>query len=377
MRRCSRRCWARLTGGRTDFKAIQAPILVVTSEFATVSMWDWEINRYLALEGVRVIAPYNLEQTKMLCRALALKSELRQSRLLVYQDNPGEGFQAEIFKRFYWWEEECTQRMGEKFGVQIVKQSFKELGERAKAIPDEAARRAWEDKKGRVQLGEIPERALLSAVKLYLAVKGDLAQDASIRAVGINCLNEFALLRYNPLPGLGPAVRGARAAVGLRGGHRGDADQAAGHTTLGAPVMMTNLYPFLMGQAALKHERIPDFPQVAEGAENHILAAHCGYLGVVPRAFSTEWALRKKVLRIVDDERHGDRCPPARRTDDPGEDRAGFWRVFGGGGKFGGIRPVPWVGLFERRRFACSRWTQADAGAGLAPYDPDHGACEE
>ena len=40
-----------------EFKAIQAPILVVTSEFATVSMWDWEINRYLALEGVRVIAP--------------------------------------------------------------------------------------------------------------------------------------------------------------------------------------------------------------------------------------------------------------------------------------------------------------------------------
>jgi hypothetical protein len=64
---------------------------------------------------------------------------------------------------------------------------------------------------------------------------------------------------------------------------------------------MTNLYPFLMGQAALKHERIPDFPAVAEEAENHILAAHCGYLGVVPRTFASEWTLRKKVLRIVDE----------------------------------------------------------------------------
>ena len=40
---------------------------------------------------------------------------------------------------------------------------------------------------------------------------------------------------------------------------------------------------------------------MAEEPENHILAAHCGYLGVVPRSFSTEWALRKKVLAIVDE----------------------------------------------------------------------------
>ena len=70
---------------------------------------------------------------------------------------------------------------------------------------------------------------------------------------------------------------------------------------LGLPAMMTNLYPYLMGQAALKHERIPSFPAVAEPAENTILAAHCGYLGVLPRAFSTQWALRRKVLAIVDE----------------------------------------------------------------------------
>jgi hypothetical protein len=284
-----------------DFKAIRIPMLVVTSEFATVSMWDWEINRYLALEGVRVIAPYNLEQTKMLCRALGLKKELHQSRFLVYQDNPGAGFQAEIFKRFYWWEAECTQRMREKFGVEIVKQSFKELGERAKAIPDETARRAWREKQERVQLGDIPERALLSAVKLYLAVKEDLAGDASIRAVGINCLNESHFCDSTPCLAWDLLYEEQGLLWGCEADTVAMLSKLLVNKALDVPVMMTNLYPFLMGQAALKHEHIPDFPVVAEEPENHILAAHCGYLGVVPRAFSTEWALRKKVLRIVDE----------------------------------------------------------------------------
>lgn len=64
--------------------------------------------------------------------------------------------------------------------------------------------------------------------------------------------------------------------------------------------MMTNLYPFLLGQAALKHERIDDFP-VVNDPENHILVAHCGYLGVLPQSFATDWTLRPKVLGIVDD----------------------------------------------------------------------------
>jgi hypothetical protein len=64
--------------------------------------------------------------------------------------------------------------------------------------------------------------------------------------------------------------------------------------------MMTNLYPFIMGQAALKHERIPSFPDV-QNPENCILVAHCGYLGVVPRSFCTEWSLKPKVLAIVND----------------------------------------------------------------------------
>jgi hypothetical protein len=71
--------------------------------------------------------------------------------------------------------------------------------------------------------------------------------------------------------------------------------------TIGVPFMMTNLYPFVMGQAALKHEHIPEFPKVKGNPGDHVLCAHCGYLGVVPQSFSTEWKLESKVLAIVDD----------------------------------------------------------------------------
>jgi len=70
--------------------------------------------------------------------------------------------------------------------------------------------------------------------------------------------------------------------------------------SIDAPIMMSNIYPFLMGQAALKHERIDKFPDVEE-PENHLLIVHCGYLGVVPQSFSSQWTLRPKVLSIVND----------------------------------------------------------------------------
>jgi hypothetical protein len=73
------------------------------------------------------------------------------------------------------------------------------------------------------------------------------------------------------------------------------------YRSLEVPIMMSNIYPFLMGQAALKHERIPDFPDVEGNPADYSLVAHCGYLGVLPQSFSTDWVLRPKVLAIVDD----------------------------------------------------------------------------
>jgi hypothetical protein len=284
-----------------EIKAIRLPILVVTSEFGTVSMWDWEINSYLRAEGVQVIAPYNLEQTRIICRTLALKKELAQTRFLVYQDNPGEGFQASIFKRFYWWEDECTQRIKNAFGVEIIRKSFKELGEAARQIPDQAAHKVWQEWQSRLKIGDISQKALYSALKIYMAVKQDLETDARIQAVGINCLNESHFSDTTPCLAWNMLYAEKKLLWGCEADTAAMLTEVLIHKALGVPVMMTNLYPFLMGQAALKHERIPAFPQVAENPEDHILAAHCGYLGVVPQSFAAEWCLRQKVLAIVND----------------------------------------------------------------------------
>jgi len=282
------------------FKEIRLPLLVTTSEFGTVSMWDWEIRSYLKSEGVKTIAPYNLEQTRLVCKALGVKRELKQTKFLVFQDNPGEGFQASIFKRFYWWENECIQRMQEKMGVTVVKKSFRELGAAAKQIPDQAAEAAWKTWQSRLTIGDMTQRALFSALKIYIALKRELDEDETIKAIGINCLNESHFSDTTPCL----AWNMLHEERGLIWGCEADSVSMLTmqllHKSLDAPLMMTNLYPFLMGQAALKHERIKDFPAIDE-PQNHLLVAHCGYLGVLPRLYASEWTLRRKVLAIVDE----------------------------------------------------------------------------
>ena len=160
-----------------SFKNIDIPILIITSEFGTVSMWDWEIASYLKSEGVETVAPYNLSQTKKICRGLAVKRELGQTKFLVFQDNPGEGFQASIFKRFYWWEDECTQRMIDKFGITLVKKSFKAFGAKTAAISDTDAEAVQE--KTAVKTVGVSTKALNSALKMYIALKQELDADES------------------------------------------------------------------------------------------------------------------------------------------------------------------------------------------------------
>ncbi|HEX8990601.1 MAG TPA: hypothetical protein VF784_02890, partial [Anaerolineales bacterium] len=272
-------------------------------EFGTVSMWDWEINSYLTAKGIKVIGPTSLEKTRQVCRAFALKRQLKRSKLLVFQDNPanGTGNQDEIFKRFYWWEPECVRALEQKYGVQVVKKSFKQLAGQARAIPDDAAQEVWEQKKARTPIGKLTSRPVLSAVKLYMAVKAELDQDADILAVGINCLNESMFSDTTPCLAWNFLYEDQRMVWGCEGDLVSMMTKVLIDKTIGVPFMMTNLYPFQMGDAALKHEHIPNFPEVEGRPEDYILAAHCGYLGVVPQSFSTEWTLKEKVLAIVDD----------------------------------------------------------------------------
>ena len=44
-----------------------------------------------------------------------------------------------------------------------------------------------------------------------------------------------------------------------------------------------------------------DDKNLAGNPDNYILAAHCGYFGVVPQSFATDWKVESKVLAIVDD----------------------------------------------------------------------------
>jgi hypothetical protein len=276
---------------------IQQPILIITSEFGTLSMWDWEIISYLRSKGVRTIAPYSLEQARSVLRAIQVRKELSGAKVVVYQDNPGDGFQASIFKRFFWWEDECTHRMEGKFGIQVIKKSYQELAKQAQKNQDDRAEFEVE----RLQLNsEISSHSLLSALKLYLALKDDLSQITAVRAAGINCLNESHFSDTTPCAAWNILYEEDNLVWGCEADTVSMVTKMIMHFSLNAPFMMTNLYPFLMGQAALKHEKIPFFPKIDQ-PENHLLLAHCGYLGVVPQSFSTEWKLKPKVLAIVDE----------------------------------------------------------------------------
>jgi hypothetical protein len=286
-----------------DFRRLELPLLILTSEFGTLSMWDWEIITYLKTEsaGSRIVAPYNIEHTRTVLHALAVQRQLRTSKFVVYQDDPGGGMQAPIFKRFYWWEAECVQRILSKFGIAIEKRSFKTLGAAAKGISDSEAREEWKSWNWDTTL---PEHALDSAVKLYLAVKRDIGEDPAVQGVGINCLNESYFSDCTPCLAWSMLYEQRGLIWGCEADIVSMLTKLILHRSTGAPTIMTNLYPFLMGQAALKHERISDFPKVEGDPRNYILVAHCGYLGVVPPSFATQWTLRPKVLGIVDENAH-------------------------------------------------------------------------
>lgn len=280
-------------------KAFRAPVIALTSEFGTVAMWDWEIISFLKSKGVSVFAPYDLQLTKVICRALAAKNELKSTKFLVFQDKPGEaGMQPEIFKRFYWWEDACTGEMENRFGVRIVKKSFRKLAEEAKAIPDADASRTlsgWE-----FHQEGVSERALLSSAKIYLAIKKEIEKEGNVGGVGINCLNESEYSDTTPCLAYNMLFQEEGILWICEGDTVSLMTKYILYKALRAPIMMSNLYPFLMGMAALKHEKITKFPEIRE-PENCILVAHCGYMGLVPQCFACEWTLRPRALQIVDE----------------------------------------------------------------------------
>jgi len=283
-----------------DIKKIEMPLLVITSEFGTVAMWDWEIIRFFKADGMKVFAPYDLELAKIICRGLFVKREMRQSKYVVYQDDPGEGFQAEIFKRFYWWEDRCTQAIKDKFGITIERRSFKKFGAEAKEISDAEAEAVWENWSSKLNTVGLTKQQINSAVKIYIAANREIEKDVSIRGIGSNCLNESHFSDTTPCLAWSMLYEEKGMLWACEADTISLVTKHIINKSLGVPIMMSNIYPSLVGMAALKHEKIDSFPDVKD-PDNCLLIVHCGYLGLLPSCFATEWTLRSKVLGIVDE----------------------------------------------------------------------------
>lgn len=284
----------------SEFRSVEVPILVVTSEFGTVSMWDWEIRDFLRRRGVDTVAPTSEQELQDVVRAVGVRRRLRGATMLAYQDNLGAGKQPDIFKRFYWYEPDCVNQFADRLGVNVDIRSYRELVDRARAIDSDRVASAIP---ADLPVSGLASPALQSAARLKLALADDLDSTPDVIAAGINCLNESATADTTPCLAWNLLFEERGLIWGCEADLTSMITKFIVWESLQTPVMMSNLYPFLMGQAALKHERIPYFPAMPE-PENHILVAHCGFFGVVPQSWATEWTLREPVLEIVDPNSH-------------------------------------------------------------------------
>lgn len=279
--------------------AYNMPMIVLTSRFGTVEMWDWEIVTYLREKGMNVFSPYNIELAKVVIRAIAVKTVMAKgAKFLMFQDSPGEGKQAYIFKRFYWYEKECTQRMADTFGIDLIYRSWSEVADAAKAVPDEEAKAVYDS--WEVHQEGVCEKSCLSAAKLYIAVKRVIDEIGGVEGVGCNCLNESMYCDTTPCLAWNMIFEKDDIIWACEGDTLTLLSTFILYRSIEAPIMMTNLYPFLVGMAALAHEKIDKFPEI-DDPDNHCLGVHCGYFGFAPRKFCSSWTMRPKVLEIVDD----------------------------------------------------------------------------
>ena len=216
----------------------------------------------------------------------------------MFQDSPGEGMQANI-SSIYWWEKESTETMEEVFGCRLIYRSWKEVGDRAKRISDEEALKASAD--WNINQDGVSREAYLRAVKIYIAVKEVIDEIGDVAGVGANCLNESFNCDTTPCLAWNMLFERDNIIWACEGDTLTLLSTYIIYRSIEKPIMMTNLYPFLVGMAALAHEKIDRFPDI-EDPDNHALGVHCGYFGLAPESFCSEWTLRPKVLEIVNDD---------------------------------------------------------------------------
>ena len=299
---CDAIVFPQLIGAAYHYKDVlrqyDKPMIVITSQFGTVDMWDWELIAYMRSAGFNVFSPYNIELGKVIFRAIAAKEHMKGAKFLMFQDDPGEGMQAYIFKRFYWWEKECSEQIERFFGAKLIYKSWKAVNQRAAEIDaqkalDEFA--SWD-----IPCEGITEENKLNVARLYLAICEVIDELGGVDGIGANCLNES--MYSNTTPCLIWNMLFEK--YGIIWCCAGDTLTLIStyvlYQSLRQPIMMTNIYPFLVGKAAIHHEKIDDFPPVPN-PENYALGVHCGYAVFAPRCFCSKWKMVPKVLAIVDE----------------------------------------------------------------------------
>jgi len=74
-----------------------------------------------------------------------------------------------------------VESIEQRFGLKIVKKSFRQLAEDARRVADEEASLVWAEREVKTPTENLSNRAILSAIKLYMKIKQDLDADPSIR----------------------------------------------------------------------------------------------------------------------------------------------------------------------------------------------------
>lgn len=206
--------------------------------------------------------------------------------------------QAYIFKRFYWWQEECTKSIEKVFGAQIIYKSWKEVNQRAAQVKEEMALQEFES--WNIMNEGISDKQKILVGQLYLAVKETIDEVGGVQGVGANCLNESMYCKTTPCLVWNMLFEKYNIIWCCEGDTLTLLSTYILYNSLKTPIMMTNIYPFLVGKAAIYHEKIADFPKV-DDKKNYALGVHCGYAGFAPRPFCARWKMVPKVLEIVNE----------------------------------------------------------------------------
>ena len=282
-------------------KEYNKPAVVITSQFGTVDMWDWELITYMRSRGLNVFSPYNIDLGKVVFRAIGTKEHLKGAKFLMFQDDPGEGMQAYIFKRFYWWEKECSEQIEKAFGAKLYYKSWKEVNRKAAAYDPAEALALFES--WNVPCEGLSDEQKIPVGQLYLAIKAEIDELGGVDGIGANCLNESMYSQTTPCLIWNMLFEKYGIIWCCEGDTLSLISTYVLYQSLRQPIMMTNIYPFLVGKAAIHHEKIDDFPPVDE-PENYALGVHCGYAGFTPRCFCCRWRVVPKVLAIVNEKAH-------------------------------------------------------------------------